>query len=212
MARVWIWAGLVVAATTVCALLVGFVGTTTLVTMSLPIGGGAVAAYLPGGSFLGRGGWLFGGVLLGALGFVIGSVAFPDNAVGLWLGAIVPVILLAALTMWTRKESHFLAGLVGAGSINGVYATSFQLDPQSLNVSLPIAIGQTVFPLGLGFLAGVGALLLTARMSPPSDQEPEALAGPDGGTAPGAAVGMDDRTQVLTGVGPADDSRPGTRS
>jgi hypothetical protein len=200
MARIWVWAGLVVAVSTLCALLVGFVGMTTLVTMSLPIGGGAVVAYLPGASFVGRGGWLFGGVLLGALGFVLGAAAFPDTAVGLWLGAIVPVILIAALTMWTRKESHFLAGLVGAGCINGVYATNFQLDPQSINVSLPIAIGQTVFPLGLGFLAGVGALLLTARMSPPADKEPDEAAGPDGGPPPEAAA-ADDRTQVLAGAG-----------
>lgn len=160
MARTWVLAGLVIAAASVCALLVGFVGTTTLLTMSLPIGAGTVGAYLATDGFIARGGWLFGGVLLGSLGFVLGAAAFPDTAVGLWLGAIVPVALIALGTMWSRKEAYLLAGLLGSGAITGVYATTFNADPQSINVSLPIAIGQTVFPLGLGYLAGTGAQLL----------------------------------------------------
>jgi hypothetical protein len=178
MTRTWVLAGLVVAAATVCALLVGFVGTTTLLTMSLPIGAGTVGAYLAGDGFISRGGWLFGGVLLGSLGFVLGAAAFPDTAVGLWLGAVVPVVLLALLTMWSRKESNLLTGLLGIGAITGVYATTFNADPQSINVSLPIAIGQTVFPLGLGYLAGTVARLLLPASPPGTPEQARGEGGP----------------------------------
>ena len=49
----------------------------------------------------------------------------------------------------------FIAATIGAGAMAGVYANDFDLDPQSLNISMPIALGQTIFPLGLGFLAAV---------------------------------------------------------
>ena len=53
------------------------------------------------------------------------------------------------------------AGILGAGALTGVYAFQFNLDPQSLNYSLPIAMGQTIYPLALGFLAGMAVQWLT---------------------------------------------------
>jgi hypothetical protein len=162
MGRVWALAGAIVGATTVVFLLQGFVGPGTLLTMGLCVGGGAVAAYLPGGAYLSRGMWLFIGVLVGTVGFVLGAAAFPDTNVGLWLGGVVPVLLLALLSMWTKRQSNFLAGVIGSGAMAGVYANVFNLDPQSINVSAPIAVGQTMVPLGLGYLAGMLILLFVS--------------------------------------------------
>ena len=61
--------------------------------------------------------------------------------------------------MWTKRQSNFLAGVVGSGAMAGVYANVFNLDPQSINISAPIAIGQTVLPLGFGYLAGMLIIL-----------------------------------------------------
>jgi hypothetical protein len=159
MGRVWALAGAIIAATTAVFLLQGLVGPGTLLTMALCTGSGAVAAYLPGRAYLSRGMWLFIGVLVGALGFVLGASAFPDTNTGLWLGGIVPVIILALLTMWTKRQSNLLAGVIGSGAMAGVYANVFNLDPQGINVSAPIAIGQTVLPLGFGYLAGMLMIL-----------------------------------------------------
>lgn len=159
MGRVWAIAGAIVAATTVVFLMQDFVGAGTLLTMALCIGGGAAAAYLPGRAYLSRGIWLFVGVVIGTLGFVLGASAFPDTNLGLYLGGIVPVILLALLTMFTKRQSNFLAGVIGSGAMAGVYANVFNLDPQAINISAPIAIGQTVLPLGLGYLAGMLIIL-----------------------------------------------------
>ncbi len=163
MGRVWALAGAIVAAITLVFLLQGFVGAGTLLTMSLCVGGGAAAAYLPGQAYLSRGLWLAVGVLVGALGFVLGAAAFPDTNVGLWLGGIVPVLLLALLTMFTKRQSNFLAGVIGSGAMAGVYANVFNLDPQSINISAPIAIGQTLLPLGFGYVAGMLIVLLVAK-------------------------------------------------
>lgn len=159
MGRIWALAGAIVAATVGVFALAGFVGAGTLLTMGLCIGAGAAAAYLPGRAYLSRGLWLFAGVLVGTLGFVLGASAFPDTNVGLFLGAIVPVLLLALLTMVTKRQSNFLAGVIGVGALAGVYANVFNLDPQSINVSAPIAIGQTLLPLGFGYLAGMLVIL-----------------------------------------------------
>ena len=163
MGRVWALAGAIIAATTVVFLLQDFVGSETLLTMGLCVGGGAAAAYLPGRAYLSRGLWLFAGVIIGTLGFVLGAAAFPDTNVGLWLGGIVPVILLALLTMATKRQSNFLAGVIGSGAMAGVYANVFNLDPQSINISAPIAIGQTLLPLGFGYVAGMLIVLLVAK-------------------------------------------------
>lgn len=181
MARVWAIAGAIIAAITLVFLLQGFVGSGTLLTMSLCVGTGAVAAYLPGGAHLSRALWLLVGVVAATLGFVLGAAAFPDTNVGLWLGAVVPVLLLALVSMGTRRQSNFLAGVLGSGALAGVYAGVFNLDPQSINISAPIAVGQTLLPLGLGYLAGMAVILVV-----PSDPEWEhdRLAGGDERPAP----------------------------
>jgi hypothetical protein len=184
MGRVWVLAGAVGAALTLVFVLQGFVGAGTLLTMSLCVGAGAAAAYLPGGAYLSRGLWLLAGVVVGALGFVMGASAFPDTNVGLWLGALFPVVVLALLAMATRRQSNYLAGLLGAGALTGVYAHVFNLDPQGINISAPIAMGQTLLPLGFGYLAGMAVVLLVPRdgderrdeaPGPPAD-EPDAHA------------------------------------
>lgn len=156
MGRVWALAlGLIL------ALLVLFLsgpldGARILLTASVCVGGGAAVSYLgdPRHMFA-RGIWLFVGVLFGAIGYVLGASIFPDTTIGLFLGGVVPITLTALATMWTKRQTDFLAGIIGAGALTGVYAFQFNLDPQSLNYSLPVAMGQTIFPLGLGFLAGM---------------------------------------------------------
>ena len=180
MGRVWALAGAIVAAISLVFLLQGFVGSGTLLTMGLCVGGGAVAAYLPGRAFLSRGLWLAVGVLVGAIGFVLGAAAFPDTNLGLWLGGIVPVLLLALLTMFTKRQSNFLAGVIGSGAMAGVYANVFNLDPQSINVSAPIAIGQTMLPLGFGYLAGM-LIILFVRTDREWEAEQEAGTGGNDG-------------------------------
>ena len=194
MGRVWALAGAIIAATTVVFLLQGFVGSGTLLTMGLCVGGGAAAAYLPGRAYLSRGIWLFVGVIIGTLGFVLGAAAFPDTNVGLWLGGIVPVILLALLTMATKRQSNFLAGVIGSGAMAGVYANVFNLDPQSINISAPIAIGQTMVPLGLGYLAGMLIVLFVAK-----DDEWEAEQAASDATDLGADTG-DSEADELEGA------------
>lgn len=168
MGRVWILAGGLIAAATVMLLSQRFVSSEALLTMGMCIGAGGAAAYLVGDNTLSRALWLFGGVLVGAIGFLLGASTFPDTSVGLWMGAWVPVVLIALGTMWTKDPATFLAGLLGSGALAGVYAFQFNLDPQSINASLPIAIGQTIVPLGLGYLAGVLVRSLTA----PPDMQP----------------------------------------
>jgi hypothetical protein len=166
-------AGAFLVAATVLFLLDSFVGKGTLLTMSVPIGAGVAAAALPGGAMLSRGMWLFIGALVGTLGFVLGASLFPDTAVGLWLGAVVPTLILALLTMWTKRPSNFLAALLGSGAMAGVYAQVFNFDPQAINVSAPIALGQTVLPLGLGYLLAVLAIqFLGAPDEPPAGPAP----------------------------------------
>jgi hypothetical protein len=195
MGRVWAVIGGFVAVATVGLILEGFMGLGTLLTISVPIGAGLVAAYLPGDRYAGRGMWLVVGTLLGAVGFALGAMMFPDTKVGLWLGAVVPVLLLGVLVMWTRSQSHALAGILGSGALAGVYAHVFDADPQSLNVSLPIALGQTLLPLGLGYLAGIllvtfvegdeaaAAREVTAGDGSPESVEPERPDAEPGGDA-----------------------------
>lgn len=185
MGRVWALAGAVIAAMTVVFLLAGFVGQGTLLTMSVGVGAGAAAAYLRGDAFLSRGLWLFAGVLVGALGFLLAAGAFPDTNLGLWLGGVVPVLILALLTFATKRQSNFVAGVLGSGALAGVYANVFNADPQSVNVSLPIGIGQTVLPLGLGYLAGMAILLFVKT-------DPEAQAAASGSPPPEPAEAADE--------------------
>jgi hypothetical protein len=183
MGRVWALAlGLIL------ALLVVFLsgslgGARTLLTASVCVGGGAAASYLGGTNhLLARGIWLFVGVLFGAIGYVLGAGIFPDTTVGLFLGGVVPITLTALATMWTRRQTDFLAGILGAGALTGVYAYQFNVDPQSLNYSLPVAMGQTIFPLALGFVAGMAVQWLTTSdmdAQAPGDTGPTGSAGSD---------------------------------
>jgi hypothetical protein len=202
MGRVWAVIGAFVAVATVGLVLESFLGMGTLLTMGVPIGAGLVAAYLPGDRYVGRAGWLVVGTLLGAVGFALGAMMFPDTKVGLWLGAIVPVLLLGLLVMWTRSQSHALAGILGSGALAGVYAHVFDADPQSLNVSLPIALGQTLLPLGLAYMAGILVVAFvagdeavaagagsTSDDGSPESAEPDLVPDADAGDAAPAATG-----------------------
>ncbi len=166
MGRIWVLAlGFIVGEWVLFAL--GDIGgTTLLLTASAPLGAGVVAAFLIGGSFFSRAIWLLVGVIAGALGFLIGAGFMTDNAFGLALGASITTIIIAILTFWTRKEAAFLCGILGWGSLGGVYAFNFNLDPQSINVSLPIGMGMTILPLGFGYLIG-----MLVRVLLPDDQE-----------------------------------------
>jgi hypothetical protein len=156
MRRVWALALGIVIALTVVAVIGPLGGATTMLTASLPVGGGVAAAYLMGTDHrVARGMFLLVGILLGALGFVLGAAAFPDTQMGLYLGGVVPTLLIALAAMWTKRQSDFLCGMIGAGALTGVYATRFNTDPQALNYLLPIAIGQALLPLAMGFLTGI---------------------------------------------------------
>jgi hypothetical protein len=82
--------------------------------------------------------------------------------------------------MFTKRQSNFLAGVIGSGAMAGVYANVFNLDPQSINVSAPIAIGQTMLPLGFGYLAGM-LIILFVRTDREWEAEQEAGTGGDDG-------------------------------
>lgn len=208
MGRVWALIGAVVAALTVCLLLGGFIGSSTLLTASAPIGAGVVAAYLPGRGYISRGIWLAAGVLIGTLGYAMGATMFPDTQIGLWLGGVVPTLIIGLATMFTKQQSAVLAALLGSGSMTAVYAHVFDMDPQSLNVSAPIAIGQAMLPLGLGFLAGMVVKAFVAGDDDTAAAEPVAPvapAEPESYEADGtAALDQDSTTQLPTPQADAD--------
>jgi hypothetical protein len=162
MGRVWALALGLILALLVVLLSGPLGGPRTLLTASLCVGGGATASFLGSTNHMfARGIWLFVGVLFGAVGYVLGAGIFPDTNIGLFLGGVVPITMIALATMWTKRQTDFLAGILGAGALTGVYAFQFNLDPQSLNYSLPVALGQTIFPLALGFVAGMVVQWLT---------------------------------------------------
>ncbi len=166
MGRIWVLALGIIVATWVIFLLGDVGGTTLLLTAQAPLGAGVVAAFLVGGSFFSRAIWLLVGVIAGSLGFLIGAGFMTDNAFGLALGATITTIIMAIFTFWTRKEASFLCAILGAGSLTGVYAFNFNLDPQSINVSLPIGMVMTILPLSFGYLVG-----MLIRILLPDDQE-----------------------------------------
>jgi hypothetical protein len=156
MGRIWALAGGLILGLLIILLLGPLGGLELQLTSALCVGAGAAAAYLGSPShMLARGLWLLVGVLLGALGFALAAMIYPDTNIGLFLGGAVPITLTALATMWTKRQVDFLCGVLASGALAGVYATRFDFDPQSLNYSLPIAMGQTLLPLGLGFLAAV---------------------------------------------------------
>jgi hypothetical protein len=173
MGRVWALAGGFVVALLIIFIAGPLGGPETMLTGSVGIGSGLAAVYLSptGQHLLARGTWLFVGCLCGSLSFVLGGLIFPDTIVGLFLGGVVPILVIALLTMWTKRQADFLAGILGAGTLTGVYANVFFVDPQGMNISLPIGLGQSLLPLGLGFIVG----LLVARFTP-DDAQKDAVA------------------------------------
>jgi hypothetical protein len=170
MGRVWALALGLILALFVVLISGPLGGPRTLLTAAVCVGAGAAASFLGTTNHMfARGIWLFVGVLFGAIGYVLGASIFPDTNIGLFFGGVVPITLTALGTMWGRRQTDFLSGILGAGALTGVYAFQFNLDPQSLNYSLPVAMGQTLFPLSLGFLAAMGVQWLTK-----SDAEAEA--------------------------------------
>lgn len=189
MGRVWALALGLILALLVVLLSGPLGGPRTLLTASLCVGGGAAASYLGGTNHMfARGVWLFVGVLFGAIGYVLGASIFPDTNIGLFFGGVVPITLTALATMWTKRQTDFLAGILGAGALTGVYAYQFNLDPQSLNYSLPVAMGQTLFPLSLGFLAGMAVQWFTKS---DAESEAAATAEPADGSAEADAVAVE---------------------
>ena len=154
MARVWILAGAAALGCVLIYLTVGFMGIPTLKFASAIIGAGAAAAYLPGGNSVSRGLFLLLGVVFGSLSFLLGAVAFPDTNLGLLLGALVPILFGALAATFTRSPETLLVMLLGAGSMGALYTTDFFLDPQSINYTLPIALGQVMIAISLGYLLG----------------------------------------------------------
>ena len=176
MGRVWTLAGALALGCLLIYLTVGFMGVITLKVASAIVGAGATAAYLPGGSSISRGLFMLLGVVFGALSFVLGAAAFPDTNVGLILGALVPILFSALTATFTRSPETLLVMLLGAGSMGALYTTDFFADPQSINFTLPIAIGQVMIALSVGFLAGVLAKELGPKAPAPADTadtEPE---------------------------------------
>ena len=157
MRRIWALVGALIVGALLMFFMSGFVGSQSLLTMGLCLGGGAAAAYLVGEPGITRGLWLFAGATIGTLTFALSALSFPDTNFGLFLGAAIPTLIAGVATTWTRDPSAFLAATIGSGAMSGVYANVFNADPQSLNVSLPIALGWTLLPLGFGYLAGTVA-------------------------------------------------------
>jgi hypothetical protein len=183
MGRVWALALGLILALFVVLISGPLGGPRTLLTAAVCVGAGAAASFLGTTNHMfARGTWLFVGVLFGAIGYVLGASIFPDTSIGLFIGGVVPITLTALGTMWGRRQTDFLSGILGAGALTGVYAFQFNLDPQSLNYSLPVAMGQTLFPLSLGFLAAMGVQWLTK-----SDAEAEAEAERSAKDAEGSA-------------------------
>ena len=177
MGRIWALAGGMILGLLIILLLGPLGGLELQLTSALCVGAGAAAAYLGSPShMLARGLWLLVGVLLGALGFALAAMIYPDTKIGLFLGGAVPIALVALATMWTRRQVDFLCGVLSSGALAGVYATRFDFDPQSLNYTLPIAIGQTLLPLGLGFLA---AILIQTFLPTDDEKAAEVAAAPD---------------------------------
>jgi hypothetical protein len=183
MLRIWALAVAYIGSLLTLLMLGPLGGAETLLTAGVPIGAGIAVATLGGGGFIIRAVWLFVGVLMSALGYVAGASLMPDTTVGLVIGGAIPILLIALFTMWTRRQAHFVAGMLGAGALAGVFAYRFNLDPQALNVALPIAIGQTVLPMAIGYIAGMLAGLTrtddkffddrAAKKSQPPEPEPD---------------------------------------
>lgn len=176
MGRVWALAGGFFLILLILFLGYGFFGETALKFGAVSIGSGIAAAYLPGGVALSRGIYLFVGALLGALGFLVGSMAFADDPRGIFMGGALPLILAAFVAMWSRKQEVFITLMLGAGALTAAYTTTFFTDPQGITYALPIVIGAVLAPLGLGYL--IGTLFNTFFPSKPKEEKAEATPEP----------------------------------
>ena len=142
MGRVLVLTGALMACSVTMWIRSGFVGAQGMLTMELCIGAGAAAALL------------LVGVILGAVGFLLRAAAFPGTPTSPFLGAFPPAPI-GLTAMWTKRLDCVIAALIGAGALVGLYANDLDLDPQAINISLLIALGVTLLPLGLGYLAGL---------------------------------------------------------
>lgn len=199
MGRVWILTGALLVVSVIMFIFSDFLGTQGMLTIGLCIGAGAAAAYIQGPPGIGRAMYLFGGVFIGALGFLLGAMTFPDTNVGLFLGAFVPQLITGFVAMWSKRTEMFIAATIGAGALAGVYASDFDIDPQSVNVSLPIAIGVTIFPMGFGFLAAVLVRIFTGD-DPPREAKAEGGEPSDDETTVYEAVDSDTQQMDLEGT------------
>lgn len=154
MLRIWALVLAFIASMVTIGLLGPLGGSETLLTAGVPVGAGIAVAVWSGGGYIARGIWFFVGILIGALGFAVSAATMPDTVVGAVIGGSIPVVINALFTMWTRRQAYFIAAMLGGGAIAGTYAYRFNVDPQALNFLLPIVIGQTVLPAGLGFFYG----------------------------------------------------------
>lgn len=156
MGRVWALAGALALSGFVVFLFNGFLGGGGVIkATALASTVGLTVAYLPTASFLSRAFYAFGGVLLGALGFLIGSLFYPDNEVGLWLGGLVPALIGGLIAMWSKSQYVYLVVMLSSAAMGGAYVELFDGDPQAINYQLPISIGWVIVPLSLGYLFGV---------------------------------------------------------
>ena len=141
MGRVWTLAAALAVGCIVVYVTVDFMGVTALKFCSAIIGAGAAAAYLPGGNSVSRGLFMLLGVFYGSLSFILGALMFPDTNLGLLLGALTPILAAALTATFTRSPETLLVMLLGAGAMGAIYTGDFFADPQSLNYTLPIALG-----------------------------------------------------------------------
>lgn len=155
MGRVWTLAAALAVGCIVVYVTVDFMGVTALKFCSAIIGAGAAAAYLPGGNSVSRGLFMLLGVFYGSLSFILGALMFPDTNLGLLLGALTPILAAALTATFTRSPETLLVMLLGAGAMGAIYTGDFFADPQSLNYTLPIALGQAMILISLGYLLAV---------------------------------------------------------
>ena len=199
MGRVWTLAGALALGCIVVYLFVGFMGVVSLKFASAILGAGATAAYLPGGNSISRGLFMLLGVVFGSMSFLLGAALFPDTNVGLLLGALVPILLSALVTTFTRSPETLLVMLLGAGSMGALYTTDFFADPQSINYTLPIAIGQVMLLISLGYLLGVLAKELGPKAPAPETPvagAPAPVEWTPWPTSPAATTAAADATQA----------------
>lgn len=188
MGRVWALTGALVLAGLIVFIFNGFLGGADAIkAASLSYVAGAAAAYYPSPSPLARAFYLVGGALVGMLGFFLGAMIYPDNSLGLYLGAAVPAVIGALVAMWSKSEYAYLTLMLGSVAYGANYVTSFDLDPQGVSYQAPIVLGWILFPVGLGYLL---ATVLKGLMPP---EDGSATRGDDAADGDGAADAQETR-------------------